>query len=180
MAERVPNLVDVTVDSLPDSPQVMGGPPQNLDAAVPAQTEAGESRRLLSWDTAQVAQLTLSYLAVRAVLLIADVLAAHQSYAGHLAGPVTSWDSHFYISIARSGYPAEVLRNADGSLAYSSAGFLPVFPLIIAAVNHLGAPSSAPPLSCRCWLAGSPRLRYGSLGRPLAVNSWATARPYCS
>ena len=136
----MPNLVDVTVDSLPDSPQVMGGPSQNLDAAVLAQTEAGESKRLLSWDTAQVAQLTLSYLAVRAVLLIADVLAAHQSYAGHLAGPVTSWDSHFYISIARSGYPAEVLRNADGSLAYSSAGFLPVFPLIIAAVNHLGAP----------------------------------------
>jgi hypothetical protein len=102
--------------------------------------EAIQERPPLSWDGARVAQLTIAYLAVRAVLLIADVLAAHQSYGGHLTGPVTAWDSHFYISIARSGYPAEVLRNADGSLAYSSAGFLPAFPLMIAAVAHLGVP----------------------------------------
>jgi hypothetical protein len=114
--------------------------PERANGAGPVQVKVDEERPPRSWDGAQAAQLTVSYLAVRAVLLIANVLAAHQSYGGHLAGPVTAWDSHFYITIARSGYPAAVLRNADGSLAYSSAGFLPVFPLMIAAVAHLGVP----------------------------------------
>jgi hypothetical protein len=115
-------------------------PTERVGQASPSEVEAGRGKQPLPWDGAQIAQVTVAYLAVRAVLLIANVLAAHQSYGGHLAGPVASWDSHFYLSIARSGYPAEVLRNADGSLAYSSAAFLPVFPLLIAAVAHLGVP----------------------------------------
>jgi len=115
-------------------------PTERVGPASPLEVETAQGGRKLPWDRAQVGQVTLAYLAVRAVLLIANVLAAHQSYGGHLAGPVASWDSHFYLSIARSGYPAEVLRNADGSLGYSSAAFLPLFPLLIAAVAHLGVP----------------------------------------
>jgi len=37
---------------------------------------------------ATVGQLTAIYLCVRALLLVADILAAHVSYGGHLGGPV--------------------------------------------------------------------------------------------
>ena len=84
-------------------------------------------------------RLTALYFAVRTVLLIADVLVAHQSYSGRLAGPLLSWDSHFYILIAQHGYPATVLRSG-GSLTYSPAAFPPGLPLLIRLLAITGTP----------------------------------------
>ena len=89
---------------------------------------------------ATVGQLTAAYLCVRALLLLADILAAHVSYGGHLGGPVGAWDSHFYISVAQSGYPA-VAAKVGGQLTYSSAGVSPVFPLCIWIVTWFGIPA---------------------------------------
>ncbi|MGO9657251.1 MAG: hypothetical protein ACLP7F_02650 [Acidimicrobiales bacterium] len=89
---------------------------------------------------ATVGQLTTVYLCVRALLLVADILAAHISYGGHLGGPVGAWDSHFYLSVAQSGYPA-VAAKVGGQLTYSSAGVSPVFPFCIWLVRWFGVPA---------------------------------------
>jgi hypothetical protein len=70
------------------------------------------------------------YLAVRAGLLLADVLAAHLSYGGHLSGPLLAWDSHLYVELAAQGYD-KVPPTINGQLTYSTAVFEPVFPLLI-------------------------------------------------
>ena len=67
---------------------------------------------------------------VRVVLLLADVFAAHVSYSSHLAAPLYSWDSNWYLIVAAHGYPA-IAPSVGGQLTYSAAGFLPVFPLLI-------------------------------------------------
>ncbi|MGH9029070.1 MAG: hypothetical protein ACRDV4_05595, partial [Acidimicrobiales bacterium] len=70
------------------------------------------------------------YAAVRIAVLVADVLAAHVSYAGDLDGPLTGWDAQHYLQIAAHGYPA-VSPTVNGHLTYSVAGFEPVFPLFV-------------------------------------------------
>ena len=84
------------------------------------------------------------YAAVRVVLLVADALAAHTSYAGALGGPLRSWDSHFYLGIAAHGYPAAPVH-VGGRLVYSPAGFEPVFPVLIRFVALTGLPLTGPP-----------------------------------
>ena len=79
------------------------------------------------------------YTIVRLVLAVADVLAAHVSYGSNLAGPLLSWDSHWYLIVAAHGYPA-VAPTVGGQLTYSAAGFLPVFPLLIRLFTTLGLP----------------------------------------
>jgi hypothetical protein len=87
-----------------------------------------------------LARVALVYLAVRAVLLVAAVLAAHQSYGGHLAGPFYSWDSHFYLELAANGYPRSVPLVDGRYNTFSAAGFSPMFPLLIRAVAAVGVP----------------------------------------
>ena len=70
------------------------------------------------------------YAAVRIALLVADVLSAHVSYGSNLPGPLHSWDSSWYLAIAVHGYPL-VAPRVGGTLSYSAAGFMPVFPLLI-------------------------------------------------
>lgn len=70
------------------------------------------------------------YAAVRIVLLVADVLSAHVSYGSNLSGPLHSWDSSWYLTIAVHGYPP-VAPRVGGGLTYSAAGFMPVFPALI-------------------------------------------------
>jgi hypothetical protein len=84
------------------------------------------------------------YAIVRMALVLADVLAAHVSYASSLDGPLVSWDSKWYLIVAAHGYPA-VAPTVGGHLTYSAAGFLPVFPLLIRlfTVFHLSLVSAA-------------------------------------
>ena len=70
------------------------------------------------------------YAAVRVATFVADVLAAHVGFGGNLNGPLTSWDSQYYIQIAAHGYPA-ISPRAHGHLTYSVAGFEPMFPAFI-------------------------------------------------
>ena len=86
------------------------------------------------------------YTIVRLVLAVADVLAAHVSYGSNLAGPLLSWDSHWYLIVAAHGYPA-VAPTVGGQLTYSAAGFLPVFPLLIRLFTTLGLPPVAAALA---------------------------------
>jgi hypothetical protein len=78
------------------------------------------------------------YAVVRLALLIADSLAAHIGYAGHLGGPLMSWDAGHYVNIAAHGYPSQLPR-VNGHLTYTDAGFDPVFPLLIRIVAGTGA-----------------------------------------
>lgn len=94
-------------------------------------------RRLTSWGRGPVLQVLGVYAAVRLALLVADSLAAHVGYAGHLDGPLLSWDANHYVSIAAHGYPAHP-PTVDGHLTYSDAGFDPVFPMLIRIVAGTG------------------------------------------
>jgi len=108
---------------------------QRLDAVRVAE---GQPRSpVASWARGPIAQVLGVYAVVRLALLIADSLAAHVGYAGHLGGPLNSWDAHFYVTIAAHGYPA-TLPTVDGHLTYSEAGFDPVFPLLIRIVAGTG------------------------------------------
>src|SRR5438067_382194 len=91
----------------------------------------------LSWARGPIAQVLGVYAIVRVVLLIADSLAAHSSYAGHLDGPLLSWDAGHYVDIAKYGYPPHALK-VDGHLTYQAGGFDPVFPLLIRIVAGTG------------------------------------------
>ncbi|MHB8189682.1 MAG: hypothetical protein ACYDHP_04530 [Ferrimicrobium sp.] len=77
------------------------------------------------------------YLAVRLGLLLADILAAHIGYGGNVSAPMMSWDSHFYVAIARNGYPV-VSPVANGRLVYASGAFEPVFPALIYGAMSIG------------------------------------------
>lgn len=80
------------------------------------------------------------YAAVRACLVLADVLAAHVSYGGNLDGPLQSWDAQWYLSVAAHGYPVAA-QVANGSLTYSTAAFEPAFPALIRLLTDLGLPA---------------------------------------
>ncbi|HUY22565.1 MAG TPA: hypothetical protein VMV22_09505 [Acidimicrobiales bacterium] len=77
------------------------------------------------------------YAIVRAGLLVADALAGHLTYGTHPDGPLTAWDGHWYLSVAAHGYPASA-PTAGGHLTYGAAGFEPVFPVLIRAVEFAG------------------------------------------
>ncbi len=75
--------------------------------------------------------LLLVYTVIRLVLLLADVVAAHISTGGKLAGPIGFWDTHFYLEIAAHGYPHALGVSSVGGLTYSAAAFEPIFPAAI-------------------------------------------------
>jgi hypothetical protein len=93
--------------------------------------------RLKAWAHHPLAQVLGVYVVVRLGLLVADVLAAHVTYSGHLEGPLRAWDGNHYLNLAENGYPAE-LPKVDGRLTYSSAGFEPVYPLLVRIVAGTG------------------------------------------
>ncbi len=117
------------------SAELKGGP--GLDR--PGTAAARWSRVVRFLREGEEAKVAFLYLGVRAVLLVAAVLAAHQAYRGDLGGPFTAWDSHFYLGIARSGYPPTAPL-VGGVLTYSPAGFPPVFPMLIRTVAIIGIP----------------------------------------
>jgi len=72
------------------------------------------------------------YAVARLILLVGDDFAAHLSYGGHLALPLTAWDGQWYLQVAQTFYPAHA-PVVHGQLTYSAAGFEPVFPALIRA-----------------------------------------------
>ncbi len=92
-----------------------------------------------SW-TAPALRILGFYAIVRAALLLADSLSARLQYGGELSGPLLSWDSHHYLQVASSGYPA-VAPILEGHLTYSNANFLPVFPMLIRFMGWIGLSS---------------------------------------
>lgn len=77
------------------------------------------------------------YGAVRAVALVADLLAAHLYFGGDLSGPLRSWDASWYLRLAQSFYPAHAPM-AYGRLLYGAGGFEPLFPALIRTGMLLG------------------------------------------
>jgi len=84
------------------------------------------------------------YVLIRAGLLVADALSAHLNWGTHPDGPLTSWDGHWYLTVASNWYPANPPRVA-GHLTYGAAAFEPVFPALIrfGEFLHLTAVQSA-------------------------------------
>ncbi len=89
--------------------------------------------------TRRLVSLIGIYLVVRAVLVVADVLAAHLGYGGDVSGPLRSWDSGWYLRIAAGGYPS-ISPVAGGRLTYAAGGFEPVFPMLVRLVSLSGLP----------------------------------------
>jgi len=77
------------------------------------------------------------YALVRVGLLVADALAGHLAYGANADGPLTAWDGSWYLFVAAHGYPATA-PSAAGHLTYSAAGFEPLFPALIRAVQLIG------------------------------------------
>ena len=77
------------------------------------------------------------YAAVRIVLLVSDLFAAHVSFGGNLVRPLTSWDANWYLQVAQNFYPAHA-PTVHGQLTYSAAGFEPLFPALIRSLMEIG------------------------------------------
>lgn len=106
------------------------------------------------------------YAAVRIVLLVAELLAAHVSYGGDLDGPLEAWDAHYYLVIALHGYPT-VAPLTQGHLAYSAAGFEPVFPAFIRLFAVTGLPVEGAALVVSLIAGAAATLLVWRLGRAL-------------
>ena len=78
-----------------------------------------------------IAIFLVSRLVVALGVLIATIV-VHRPWQRIL----TSWDSHWYLSIARSGYVAK-LPAGTGNAAQSNLGFFPLLPLVIRTVHEL-------------------------------------------
>ena len=74
------------------------------------------------------------YLIVRLGLIVTTVFAAHLTYGGHLDGPLTAWDGHWYLSVAANWYPS---AQASGHATFAAGGFGPVFPALIWVLERL-------------------------------------------
>lgn len=70
------------------------------------------------------------YGVARLILFGGDILAARLDYGGHLAGPMSGWDSSWYLQVAQTFYPAHAPM-AQGQLTYGAGGFEPLFPGLI-------------------------------------------------
>src|SRR4051794_16804619 len=73
----------------------------------------------------------------RIATLVAAAVAADLS-PGHRVGTVLThtWDTGWYLELARHGYPSVVPEQA-GRAVQSTLGFFPLYPLTVRAVHHL-------------------------------------------
>jgi hypothetical protein len=106
----------------------------SVDVAVP--DEPGGRPAIRAW-AALAARPVGIYLASRAVVLTAIWMASRMPPPDRVGHMVTFWDSGWYISTARQGYPA-VLPMVDGHVAQSNIAFSPGFPLCIRVVHLVG------------------------------------------
>ncbi len=88
-----------------------------------------------AWERAFLPALGL-YLGLRAVLLLADVLAARMTNASGWLSPFTAWDGHWYTQVAQTWYGSSGI--GSGQLTYSAGGFEPGWPAVIRFGTLLG------------------------------------------
>jgi hypothetical protein len=115
-----------------EPPAAVQAPERGRQEPAPASEPAQLGR---PW--AMAAKLMAMYAAVRLLLMLADVVAAHVSYGGHLSGPFLAWDGFHYLDVAKSGYPP---AHAGADASYGPAGFDPLFPSFIKLAASTGMP----------------------------------------
>jgi hypothetical protein len=54
-----------------------------------------------------------------------------------MLGVLTSWDSQWYLTITRYGYPAHIPADVNGSMLESRAAFFPVYPYLVRLVDAI-------------------------------------------
>lgn len=139
--------------------------------------------------TAAVAgRIALVYLAARVVTTAFLVLAAELSGPGSRSGADATlgelsmaWDGQWYWRIGASGYPGELPRTPDGTVAENAWAFMPVYPYAAAALGSVlgGYPPAAVLLSLVAGFAASVLLhvllapRIGDAGALWAVAFFA-------
>jgi hypothetical protein len=93
---------------------------------------------------------------IRVLALVAVVIAPAQAaeigpttvgappHSG-IEGKLAVFDGYFYVSIAEDGYPDEIPRLDDGTVAQSNVGFFPLYPLTLRVLDVLapGGPAMA-------------------------------------
>ncbi|HEY8081211.1 MAG TPA: hypothetical protein VIE15_03895, partial [Acidimicrobiales bacterium] len=111
-------------------------PPPSLDeSALPeATTPVAATPRPGLWSPHTLRPVGI-FLASRTVVALALALTTrvrHQPFLGLL----TSWDSRWYLSIAKSGYASKI-PPGTGNQAQSNLGFFPLLPLVIRGVHEV-------------------------------------------
>lgn len=85
----------------------------------------------------QLGTLFVIYLALRLVLLLADLVSKSITHASNWLSPFLAWDGHWYIQVARTWYPLTGYSHVKG-LTYAAGGFEPGWPFSIRVGAALG------------------------------------------
>jgi hypothetical protein len=92
---------------------------------------------------------------------------------------LTSWDGHFFLSIATSGYPATLPLMPDGHINGSSWAFLPLYPALVKALVVITSMPTTVAAVVIALLAGGAATvtlaRLLSLRIPRSATLWGTA-----